>query len=139
MTMTTQSVPDQRRKRPAAFWLTPATSVVLGLAMGAAAWADDQRGYAVFAVLLMTGIAVALVIAARRSETVGGLLDRRDERIASLDRDASLFAGMLVILAVIAAFIYELGTGGDTRPYAWLGALAGVGYVAALIVLRLRR
>ena len=138
MTMTT-SVPSPRRKRPAAFWVTPATSVALGIAMAAAAWADDQRGYAVFALVLMTGIAVALVVASSRSETVAGLLDRRDERIASLDRDASLFAGMIVIAGVIAGFIYELATGGDPWPYTWLGALGGVGYVLALIVLRIRR
>ena len=68
-------------------------SVLLGIAMGAGAWAGGQRGYAVFAFLLMAGLAVALVAAARFSETVNGLLDRRDERIASLDRDATLASG----------------------------------------------
>ncbi len=79
------------------------------------------------------------MVASGRSETVAGLLDRRDERIASLDRDASLAAGMVVILGVIAGFVYELATGGDTGPYVWLGALGGVTYIVALITLRIRR
>lgn len=138
MTMT-KTVPGPRRKRPAAFWLTPATSVALGIAMGAAAWTGGDRGLAVFAVVLMTALAVALVVAASYSETVGRLLDRRDERITGLDRDASLFAGMVLLVAVLGGFIGELATGGDGRPYSWMGAIAGVSYVAALIVLRLRR
>lgn len=128
-----------RRKRPPAFWATPAVSVLLGVAMGAGAWAGGDRGLAVFAVALMTGVAVALVVASRWSETVNGLLDRRDERIASLDRDATLVAGTTVILGVIAGFVFELARGGDAWPYIWLGALGGVTYLVALVVLRLRR
>ena len=138
MTMT-KSVPSPRRRRPAAFWLTPATSVALGIAMGAAAWTGGDRGFAVFAVVLMTALAAALVVAASYSETVERLLDRRDERITGLDRDASLFAGMVLLVAVLGGFVGELATGGDGQPYSWMGALAGVGYVVALIVLRLRR
>ena len=133
------SMTQPRRKRPAAFWVTPATSVVLGIAMGVAGWTGGQHGFAVFAFVLMTAIAVALVVAAPHSETVGRLLDRRDERITGLDREATLFAGFVLILAVIAGFIYELATGGDGQPYTWLGALGGVSYLAALITLRVRR
>lgn len=138
MTMT-KTVPAPRRKRPAAFWLTPATSVALGLAMGAAAWTGGDRGFAVFAVVLMTVVTVVLVVAASYSETVERILDRRDERITALDRDATLFTGMVLIVAVLGGFIGELATGGDGQPYSWMGALGGVSYVVALIVLRLRR
>lgn len=135
----TETATVPRRRRPAAFWATPATSVVLGIVMAAAAWAGDEPGLAVFSLALMTGIAVALVVAAPHSETIGRLLDRRDERITSLDRDATLFAGTVLILAVIAGFVYELASGGDGQPYSWLGALGGVSYVVALITLRIRR
>lgn len=138
MAMTT-SVPSPRRRRPAALWVTPATSVALGIAMGAAAWAGGDRFFAGFAVVLMTGLAIVLVVASGRSETVAGILDRRDERISSLDRDATLFAGLVLIAGVLVGFIYEIATGGDGRPFSWLGALGGAGYVLALIVLRLRR
>ena len=132
-------MPSARRKRPPAFWVTPATSVVLGIAIGAAAWTGGQHGVAVFSLTLMVAIAVALVVAAPHSETVGRLLDRRDERITGLDRDATLFAGTVLTVAIIGGFVYELASGGDGRPYTWLGALGGVSYLAALIVLRLRR
>ncbi len=138
MTMT-KPVPSPRRRRPVAFWATPATSVALGLAMGAASWAGGDRGFAVFAVALMAALAIVLVVAASHSETVERLLDRRDERITGLDRDATLFAGAVLIVAVLGGFIGELAAGGDGQPYSWMGAAAGVSYVAALITLRLRR
>jgi hypothetical protein len=107
--------------------------------MGAAAWAGGDHGFAVFALVLMTALAIVLVVAASYSETVGHLLDRRDERITGLDRDASLFSGMVLLVAVLGGFIGDLATGGDGQPYSWMGAVAGVSYLAALITLRLRR
>jgi hypothetical protein len=45
---------------------------------------------------------------------------------------------MAVILTIIVAFIVDLARGGDGMPYAWLGAIAGLSYIAAVIVLRVR-
>ncbi len=135
----TKSTPDSARKRPAAFWLTPAVSVALGAAMGGASWAGGQPGFALFAFALMTALAIGMILVARRSDTVTGLLDRRDERITAIDRDATLIAGYALILAVISATFWQLATGGNPQPFAWLGALAGVAYLAALIALRIRR
>jgi hypothetical protein len=135
----TKSTPNSGRKRPATFWLTPAVSLALGAAMGAASWAGGQRGFAVFAFALMTAAAIGMIIAARRSETVAGLLDRRDERITAIDRDGTLITGYTLILAVIAGTFWQLAIGGDPQPFAWLGALAGVSYLAALITPRIRR
>lgn len=39
---------------------------------------------------------------------------------------------------VIAAFMVEVARGNDTAPYSWLGALGGLSYLVALVVLRLR-
>ena len=50
-----------------------------------------------------------------------------------------MFAGMAVLLAVIVGFVIEIARGQDGLPYAVLGAIGGVVYVAAVIVLRLRR
>jgi hypothetical protein len=138
MPMTT-STPQARGRRPAVFWLTPAVSVALGTAMGAAAWVGGQPGFGVFAFVLMLVVAVGVVLAARRSETVAGLLDHRDERITAIDRDATLVAGYTLILAVIGATFWQLAVGGDPQPYARLDALGGLSYIIALIVLRLRR
>jgi hypothetical protein len=50
-----------------------------------------------------------------------------------------MFAGMVLVVAVIAGFVIEIARGQDGQPYAVLGAIAGVSYIAALVVLRLRR
>ena len=62
-----------------------------------------------------------------------------DERINAIDKDATVFAGMLVIAAVLVMFMVELAQGRDGMPYAALGALGGLGYVVALVWLRFRR
>jgi len=65
--------------------------------------------------------------------------DTQDERGAAIDLRATAFAGMTVIAAVIVAFMIELAQGGaDAGPYALIGAIGGVSYVAALVVLRRR-
>ena len=87
----------------------------------------------------MLATAGAVVLVGRRSETVKGLLDRQDERIRGIDNDASMFAGMVLVVAVIAGFVIEIARGQDGEPYAVLGAIAGVSYIVALVVLRLRR
>lgn len=43
-----------------------------------------------------------------------------------------------MITAIIVAFIVELARGHDGSPYAWLGAVGGLAYLVAVIVLRLR-
>ena len=133
MTTETRQVPRRTR------WAIPATAVVIGLAYLVAGLARRRPGFGVFGLVLMLAVAAAFVLAARRSETVAGLIDRRDERINSLDRDASLIAGMTVLPPVLAMFVVELAQGHDGSPYAALGALGGVSYVAALAFLRLRR
>ena len=99
---------------------------------------DDLR-FGVVGLVLMLGVAGAMVLVGRRSETVKGLLDRQDERIRGIDNDASMFAGMVLVVVVIAGFVIEIARGQDGEPYAVLGAIAGVSYIAALVFLRVRR
>ena len=74
-----------------------------------------------------------------RSETIRGLRgDGRDERFQRIDIHATAFAGTVVIAAIIVAFVVELARGHDGAPYTWLGALGGVAYLAAVVVMRLR-
>jgi nitrate reductase gamma subunit len=40
---------------------------------------------------------------------------------------------------VLIGFVVEIARGQDGQPYAALGAIAGIAYVIALIVLRIRR
>jgi hypothetical protein len=74
-----------------------------------------------------------------RSETIRGLRgDGRDERFRQIDIEATAIAGIAVITAIIVAFVIELARGHDGSPYAWLGAIGGLTYLLAVVVLRLR-
>ena len=43
-----------------------------------------------------------------------------------------------MITAIIVAFVVELARGHDGNPYGWLGAIAGLSYLVAVIVFRIR-
>ena len=132
---------DEMSPRPASRWRwgTPLVAVMLGIAYLAAGWLGDDRTFAIGGFVLMVGLGAAFLIAGRFSETVGGLLDRRDERINAIDTQATVFTGMVLVTAVIIGFVSEIARGEDGQPYAMLGAISGVSYVAALIFLRFRR
>ena len=75
-----------------------------------------------------------------RSETIRGLRgDGRDEYWQGLDAGATLLAGLVLILAVIAMCLWEWAHCRNGTPYVQLGTIAGVAYIAALVGLRLRR
>jgi formate hydrogenlyase subunit 3/multisubunit Na+/H+ antiporter MnhD subunit len=93
-------------------------------------------GFWSLAVMVLFG---AAVLFGGRSETVRGLRgDGRDERFAMLDLQATALAGLALIVAVIVAFIVNVASGQTGEPYEWLGAIAGVAYIAAIIALRIR-
>ena len=120
-------------------WGTPVIAVGLGVAYLVAGWLGDDLQFGVVGLLLMVGCAAALLVMTRFSETAAGLLHRRDERINSIDSQATSFSGMVVILAVLVGFVAEIARGQDGSPYSALGAIGGVAYVAAVIFLRFRR
>jgi len=81
----------------------------------------------------------ALILLGGRSETIRGLRgDGRDERFRQIDIHATAVAGMAVIGAIIVAFMAEVARGHDGSPYGWLGAIAGLVYLVAVIAFRLR-
>ena len=43
-----------------------------------------------------------------------------------------------MITAIIVAFVIELARGHDGSPFTWLGAIAGLTYLAAIVVFRVR-
>lgn len=120
-------------------WATPLVALATGVAYLIAGWMGGDRQFAVFGLAVMSAVAVIMLVAGRFSETVAGLLDRRDERINVIDNRATLFAGIVLIVAVIVGFIIEIAQGQDGSPYYQLGALGGISYLAALIVLRFRQ
>jgi low temperature requirement protein LtrA len=94
---------------------------------------DGVLGFAV-----MVTFSAALLLASRRSETVKGLLDHRDERISAIDLRATAVTALVLIVVVLVAFVTQIARGQSGWPYSMLGFVGGVSYVAAVIVLRVR-
>jgi len=119
-------------------WFLPAFCVVLGGAVFAAQWiGGDARG-GLYSFLALTGFG-AVILFGGRSETVRGLRgDGRDERFRTMDIHATAFAGLTVIVALIVAWLVELGRGNDGSPYGQLMALGGLAYLAAIAFIRWR-
>lgn len=120
-------------------WIIPASAVLGGVVYLAAGWLGGDRAFAFGGLTVMLVLGAAFVVLGRVSETVAGLINRNDERINRIDSDASLFSGMTLVSAVLIGFVVEIARGQDGQPYAALGAIAGIGYLVALIVLRIRR
>jgi len=119
-------------------WFIPGFSVALGVVMLAALWigGDPTGGVISLAILVAFG---ALVLLGGRSETIRGLRgDGRDERFRQIDVAATAIAGTVTIGVIIVAFVVEVARGHDGTPYTWLGAVAGLAYLAAVVVLRMR-
>jgi hypothetical protein len=119
-------------------WFLPLFSVALGVVVFVAQWigGSPRSGLVSFAILAGFG---ALILLGGRSETIRGLRgDGSDERFRRIDIAATAIAGIAVITAIIVAFVVELARGHDGSPYAWLGAIGGLAYLLAVVVLRLR-
>jgi hypothetical protein len=119
-------------------WFLPLFSLALGLVVFAAQWAggDPNGGLVSLGILVAFG---AVFLFGGRSETIRGLRgDGRDERFSQIDVHATAFAGVAVIVAIIAGFVVELARGQDGLPYAWLGGVGGLAYLGAVVVMRIR-
>jgi len=118
-------------------WL-PAFSVVLGLLMLGAFWigGDVGSGFAALGVMVAVG---ALFLFGGRSETLRGLGGPgRDEHWAMIDIHATALAGMVLIAAIIGAFLVEIASGGDGSPYGQFAAVGGIAYILFVAILRAR-
>jgi hypothetical protein len=119
-------------------WFLPMFSVVLGLVIFGAQWIGGDAGSGLVSLGIMSAFG-ALVLFGGRSETIRGLRgDGRDERFKTIDIHATAISGLAVIVAIIIAFVIELARGHDGSPFTWLGAIAGLTYLAAIVVLRAR-
>jgi len=119
-------------------WFLPLFAVALGLLVFAAQWigGSPRSGLVSFAILAGTGLVLLL---GGRSETIRGLRgDGSDERFRRMDIHATALTGLVLILAIIVAFLVELARGHNGNPYTWLGAIGGLTYIAAIIIFRIR-
>lgn len=119
-------------------WLLPLFSVALGGVLLAAQWIGGHPGSGLVSLGIMSAMG-AVFLFGGRSETIRGLRgDGTDERFRQIDMRATATAGFAVIIAIIAAFVIALARGESGAPYDWLGAIAGLSYVAAVMLFRIR-
>jgi drug/metabolite transporter (DMT)-like permease len=119
-------------------WFLPSFCVALGLVIFGAQWIGGDAGSGLVSLGIMSAFG-ALVLFGGRSETIRGLRgDGRDERFKMIDIHATAISGLAVIVAIIIAFVIELARGHDGSPFTCLGAIAGLAYLAAIVVFRAR-
>jgi Flp pilus assembly protein protease CpaA len=119
-------------------WFVPSFAVALGIVVFVAQWIGGNPLSGLGSLAIMTAFGAVLLFGGR-SETIRGLRDDgRDERFRQIDINATAIAGLTVISAIIVAFVVELARGHSGSPYGWLGAIAGLAYLVAIIVFRLR-
>ncbi|HVX41069.1 MAG TPA: hypothetical protein VHB25_15995 [Gemmatimonadaceae bacterium] len=119
-------------------WFLPLFSLALGVLMLVAQWIGGDPGSGLASLAIMAALGVVF-LAGGRSETIRGLRgDGRDERFCQLDIRATAFAGTAAIAAIIVGFMVDVATGGNGAPYTWLGAIAGVAYLGAVVYQRIR-
>jgi hypothetical protein len=116
----------------------PALALVLGLIgwIVAAIGGQGRWGILIFGIMAL----YALVLLAGGRFAVTRVLAGRpaDEREQSFDLRATAFAGVVVIACIIGGFFYELAAGRSGEPFVWLGTVAGLSYLVAVIWLRWR-
>jgi hypothetical protein len=120
-------------------WWMPALSIALGAVLFAAFSAGGNSADGAKSFGVMVFVAVLFAVGGARSETVAGLGGAsRDERWAFIDLRATAFSGLVLVLAVISSWIYEIADGQDGSPYGQLAAIGGLAYVLGVAVLQRR-
>ena len=117
---------------------TPIFGVLMGVVYLVALSIAGNPVSGVLAFGVMVAFSGGLLLARRRSETVRGLLDRRDERITAIDLRATAVTALALIVVVLVAFVVQIARGQSGWPYSMIGAVGGVAYLVAVIVLRIR-
>jgi hypothetical protein len=119
-------------------WFLPLFSVAMGGLLLAASWLGGHPGWGLVLLATMTVFGLAILLAGR-SETVRGLRgDGRDERFAQIDMRATAASGLVLIVALIVAWLVEIARGHSGNPYSWLLAISGLSYLIAVVILRWR-
>lgn len=119
-------------------WWMPGFCLFLGAVIFAAfaIGGNPGDGLICFGVMAVVG---GVFLFGRRSDTLQGLGGPgRDERWAMIDVHATALTGLVLILAVIGGWLYEVANGRDGTPYTWLGAVGGLAYIVFVAVLRKR-
>ena len=119
-------------------WLTPLICLGLGGVVFAVFWLGGDFGGGVISFAVLAAFGLILLLLTGRSETVRGLTVGRDERFAQLDLRATAVAGLVVLLAMLVAWLVEIARGQSGSPYGWLLAIGGLAYLVAFAFFRWR-
>ena len=135
--MSTGSTP-MKRDFAHTSWFLLAFSLVIGVLMFGASAIGGQVlvGLWMFGVMAIFG---GVFFFGGRSETIRGLRgDGRDERFAQMDLRATALSGGVLIIVTIGGFLVEIARGHSGAPFTWMGAIAGLTYIAGVICIRIR-
>ena len=129
---------DRSRAITRSKWFLPSFSVALGLIILGASWLGGNPGAGAFSFGLLAVFGL-LVLLAGRSETIRGLRgDGRDERFAQIDLQATAVTGLVLLVALIVAWLVATARGQSGSPYDWLLAIGGLAYALAVAYFRWR-
>lgn len=88
---------------------------------------------------MLAAVGLVFLVGGTRSETLAGLGGRgRDERWALIDTRATAFSGLIVLLVILGAWLYEIADGRDGSPYGQLAAIGGIAYIVGVVIGRRR-
>lgn len=127
-----------RSRTNSTYWATPVLGVVMGLIFLIATLAGGHPVLGVFALVWLAGWSIAIALIGLRSETVRGLLDNRDERLAGINLKATAMCGGAMIGAVVIGTVVSLARGQSGSPYDIIGAVGGLAYLASVAWYRIR-
>ena len=121
-------------------WVVPAVGFILGLLIAVAMMGRHASlGQGAVAFVIVAGYAIALRTLQSRSDMASLLSGMpRDERWESINQRALSLAGQLIAVVLVGAFLVTQFGGGDSTPYAWVGAVFAVGYLGGLVWYRRR-
>jgi peptidoglycan biosynthesis protein MviN/MurJ (putative lipid II flippase) len=125
-------------KTPRQYWATPVLGLVIGIVYQVGFALGGRPLDGTIALSIMVAFSVVIALAGRRSETVRGLLDRRDERITGIDLKATAVAALAMCVAVLVGFVVEVAQGHTGSPYVIIGVVGGLSYAAAVVYFRIR-
>ena len=119
-------------------WFLPLFCLGLGVVVLAASWLGGQPGAGLISLAILAGFGLLLLLLTGHSETLRGLTIRRDERFAQIDLRATAITGLVLVITLVVAWLVEIARGHSGHPYDWLGAIAGLTYIAAVAFFRWR-
>ena len=117
----------------------PAFGLLLGVLLFAASAIGGQPVVGIGMLAVMAIYSLVLVALGGRSEIVGVLRGQPvDERLAGFNLVATAVAGLAAILVALGGFVWQIAHGQTGTDFAVVAAVAGIGYLVALVWLRWR-